>query len=299
MSADRASFDFGSRLREARERRGVTLRDIAKATKISVVALDALERNDISKLPGGIFSRSFVRSYAVEVGLDPETTIQEFIDAFPQDSVTVGHPTSDQVEDTTATESERRIARTIVRLLAVSLPILALLLYFGTAGRRPAPPPGDSSASAPASAPPAASGEAPSAPAAARNPPPAVPDRAPASATDPAPFLKPPAATATASAAADQPRSTDAAGVLTIGLSVRTPCVVSAIVDGRKAIDQVLRPGDRRTIEVRRDIVLTVGDASAVVMTLNGADARPLGKAGDVITARLTLANFKEFLAQR
>lgn len=297
ISADRASSDFGSKLREARERRGVSLRDIANATKISISALDALERNDISKLPGGIFSRAFVRSYAVEVGLDPERTIQDFIDAFPHDSVTVGHPTSDQVEDTDATQSEQRIARTVVRLLAVSLPILALVLYFGTAGRRAAPPRG-SPANPAASAPPAPSAAAPAAPAAA-DPPSSVPDRVAANRADPAPQLKPPAATATASTATDEARSTDAADLLTIVLSVRTPCVVSAIVDGRKAIDQVLRPGDRRTIEVRRDIVLTVGDASAVVMTLNGADARALGNAGDVVTARLTPANFKDFLSQR
>jgi hypothetical protein len=92
--------------------------------------------------------------------------------------------------------------------------------------------------------------------------------------------------------------SPEAADLLTIGLSVRTPCVVSAIVDGRKAIDQVLRPGDQRTIAVRREIVLTVGDASAVVMTLNGAGARPLGGPGEVVTARLNLANFKEYLPQ-
>jgi hypothetical protein len=42
-----------------------------------------------------------------------------------------------------------------------------------------------------------------------------------------------------------------------------------------------------------------VGDASAVMMTLNGADARALGKVGDVVTARLTLANYKDFLSQR
>jgi len=54
----------------------VSLRQIANATKISIAALEALERNDISRLPGGIFSRAFVRSYAVEVGLDPETTIE-------------------------------------------------------------------------------------------------------------------------------------------------------------------------------------------------------------------------------
>src|ERR1051325_7153692 len=80
--------DVGGRLRRARERCGVTLRQIASATKISVGVLEALERNDISRLPGGIFSRAFVRSYAIEVGLDPEATIQDFIAAFPHDSVT-------------------------------------------------------------------------------------------------------------------------------------------------------------------------------------------------------------------
>ena len=77
MAADRPATDFGSKLREARERRGISLRQIANATKISVRALEALERNDISRLPGGIFSRAFVRSYAVEVGLDAEATIQD------------------------------------------------------------------------------------------------------------------------------------------------------------------------------------------------------------------------------
>ena len=77
--------DFGGRLRQAREARGVSLREIAGRTKISVVALAALERNDVSKLPGGIFSRSIVKSYASEVGLDPEGTVQEFLDRFDQD----------------------------------------------------------------------------------------------------------------------------------------------------------------------------------------------------------------------
>src|SRR5438477_420935 len=61
--------DFGGKLRQARERRGISLRQIASSTKIAAAALDALEKNDISKLPGGIFSRAFVLSYAVEVGL--------------------------------------------------------------------------------------------------------------------------------------------------------------------------------------------------------------------------------------
>jgi cytoskeletal protein RodZ len=84
--------DFGARMRHAREQRGVSLRQIAEATKISVSALEALERNDISRLPGGIFSRAFVRSYAAEIGVDPEQTVREFLAQFPHDSVTAGSP---------------------------------------------------------------------------------------------------------------------------------------------------------------------------------------------------------------
>src|SRR5207302_8144609 len=116
MSSETHATDFGGKLRAARERRGVTLRQIANATKISVGVLEALERNDISRLPGGIFGRAFVRYYAVEVGLDPEQTIQDFIAQLPHDSVTVGHPTSAQIEDNEAVESDRRTASTFLRL---------------------------------------------------------------------------------------------------------------------------------------------------------------------------------------
>src|SRR5206468_11813126 len=122
MPLDRTPGDFGSRLREARERRGVTLRQIANATKVSVSVLDALERNDISRLPGGIFGRAFVRSYAVEVGLDPEVTIQDFMATFPNDSVTVGHPTSERQDEYELFENDRRRAGTYLSLVAISIP---------------------------------------------------------------------------------------------------------------------------------------------------------------------------------
>jgi cytoskeleton protein RodZ len=75
--------EFGAHLRRAREARGVTLRRIADVTKISVRALEAVERNDFSRLPGGIFTRSFVRAYAVEAGLDPDETVRQFLAQCP------------------------------------------------------------------------------------------------------------------------------------------------------------------------------------------------------------------------
>ena len=134
-SADRRIGDFGSRLREARERKGVSLREIANATKISVRALEALEKNDISHLPGGIFSRSFVRAYAAEAGLDPDATVDDFVRQFPHDSVIAGHAPSVHVDDTDD-ESNRRAARVVLRLIGLSVPVAALLLYFGVANRR-------------------------------------------------------------------------------------------------------------------------------------------------------------------
>ena len=79
--------DIGAHLREARERAGITLRDVAAATKISVPALEALERNDIARLPGGIFVRAFVRAYARHVGLDPEDAVRRFVARFPDAAV--------------------------------------------------------------------------------------------------------------------------------------------------------------------------------------------------------------------
>lgn len=86
----RAAGDFGVRMKQARELRGVSLRQIADSTNISVRSLEALERNDARVLPGGIFSRAFVRSYATAIGVDPEQAVRDFLVDFPEDSVGMG-----------------------------------------------------------------------------------------------------------------------------------------------------------------------------------------------------------------
>jgi len=283
MSAERAT-DFGSKLRQARERRGVSLRAISDATKISVAVLEALERNDVSRLPGGIFSRAFVRSYAIQVGLDPEATIQEFVAQFPQDSVTAGHQHS-HADEAESVDSDRRMARAFLQLAGVSVPIVGALLYFGLGMRRITPPPADPPvAAAPESVP--ASAAVPSASASQPAPAPSgsTPTPQPASAAATQPVVK-----------ADPPAEEG----LKIGLLARRRCYVSATVDGRKAIEQLLPEGDQRTLEVRREMVLTAGDAGAIVLTLNGAPARPLGKANEVVTVRVNPANFRDYLSTR
>ena len=74
---------FGSRLRYERERRQIALKSIAESTKIGVTLLEGLERDDVSRWPSGIFRKSFIRSYAVAVGLDPEPIVREFVERHP------------------------------------------------------------------------------------------------------------------------------------------------------------------------------------------------------------------------
>lgn len=292
MAPDRIPGDFGRKLREARERRGISLRQIAAATKISMSVLEALERSDISRLPGGIFSRAFVRSYAIEVGLDPEATIQEFIAQFPHDAVTAGHPPSEHVEDHEAVESDRRMASTFLRLIAISVPVAAVVLYFGNAGRRMMQT---------SQTPPAANTPEPAKPSPRffEDPLPA-PSSIPAAETLPSAAAGPPSTAAPPVASASPPRpAAPIEDKLTVGLSVKSPCWVSATVDGQKKIDRLLQAGERQSIDVRREMVLTAGDAGAIALTLNGADAKPLGKTGEIVTRRLNLANYKDYLQRR
>lgn len=83
MSALDAVDDFGQALRQTRETAGRSLRDMAEATKLGVRTLEALERNQVERLPPGIFRRAVVRAYAKEVGLDPEDTLRVFLARHP------------------------------------------------------------------------------------------------------------------------------------------------------------------------------------------------------------------------
>jgi cytoskeletal protein RodZ len=111
-------------MKRLRERRGISLRDIADNTKLSVRTLEALERNDISRLPGGIFSRGLVRAYAEQIGADPEATVQDFIARFP-DAVTDGSPLARAEEVNTDPPSQ--VARRVAIVLAIVIPIAVLV----------------------------------------------------------------------------------------------------------------------------------------------------------------------------
>ena len=75
---------FGPNLRRIRIQRGVSIEQIAASTKVPADLWKGLERNDFSRWPNGIYARSFVREYANAVGVDPESTVDDFCRWFPQ-----------------------------------------------------------------------------------------------------------------------------------------------------------------------------------------------------------------------
>lgn len=75
---------FGARLRQRRELQELTLDSIADQTKIKASLLEALERDDLSHWPPGIYRRAYVRAYATAIGLDADTVVREFLEAYPE-----------------------------------------------------------------------------------------------------------------------------------------------------------------------------------------------------------------------
>lgn len=87
---------FGPTLRHQRERRGVTLEAIADSTKVSRSLFAALERNDVSRWPGGIYRRCFFRDYAAAIGLPADATLHEFLRLFPEPGNPLEVPLDDE-----------------------------------------------------------------------------------------------------------------------------------------------------------------------------------------------------------
>lgn len=69
---------FGEQLRLAREARGISLREISEQTRISTRYLEAIERGDLKRLPGGIFNRSFIKAYAKYIGYDEAEALEAY-----------------------------------------------------------------------------------------------------------------------------------------------------------------------------------------------------------------------------
>lgn len=72
------SETLGEKLRQAREARGITLSEVAEQTRISPLYIESIENDDYRSLPGGIFNKGFVKSFAKYVGVDEQEALQDY-----------------------------------------------------------------------------------------------------------------------------------------------------------------------------------------------------------------------------
>jgi cytoskeleton protein RodZ len=253
--------EFGLHLKQARERRGISLRQIASATKISTVALEALERGDFSRLPGGIFSRAFVRAYALEVGLDPEETVRQYTEladaaaASSAREVAIAEITDD---DRMFLERQRQ-AGVWLRVVAVVLVIAvggAIGWWRVSVSRR-------ASAATPTMV---------------TEPPPAAP-------VEPVPSTTPEAT----------PTTPVSSRAVSIQIHADASCWVQVTSDGRLVLSRNLSGGESQTFEADREMTVQFGNAGAISWSVNGKPAKPLGAAGDVRRATITADTVSQF----
>jgi cytoskeleton protein RodZ len=127
---------FGDKFRTARELRGIGFSEIAQQTRISARFLRAIETEAFGELPGGLFNRGFVRTYAEAVGLDPDTMVEEYT-ALTQKA----EPAESETPPPTPSASRERY---VLPAVAGALLVLTLIVYAGWhgAGSEQAPVPG-------------------------------------------------------------------------------------------------------------------------------------------------------------
>src|SRR5215218_3952446 len=125
---------IGETLREARMRQHIDIADVEARTKIRAKYLRALENEEFSMLPGPTFVKTFLRTYAEALGLDPHVLVEEY---------RVGHEPRDELEHLQplgppGSARERRRALPLfgpgAALVVVLVGVVALLLVLGLTG---------------------------------------------------------------------------------------------------------------------------------------------------------------------
>ena len=251
-------MDIGAQLRQAREARGLTIDALSRSTRVQPRILSAIEQNDSISLPPRPYGRGFVRSYASEVGLDPELTVRDFFSQFaplqdvaPADLAWTARRTPKPRERSFDDPAPRGWLWTSALVLAYAVVGAAVI----TAGRWAFQPAEESGAVGTA-------GTVTTAPAPAA-----------AQAQAPAVHAVPP----------------PSPSVVRVNLEAQRPVWVTAVVDGNRVVYRTLQPGERVDLNGTKEVSVRAGDAGAILWQVNGGPAAPMGQSGEVRTERVTV----------
>jgi cytoskeletal protein RodZ len=254
---------FGEELRREREIRGISLKEIADATKISKRFLDAIERNDHKTLPAPVFTRGFVREYARYLGLNADEMVNRYNFAAVGDDRIEQSAHLERLTTPQAPPPERkklppkgippayaRVDRNVYILLIVVI-ALAGVSSWALKHRR------ETRANEERLA---AETKVASAPV----------------------VSPPPAPVQTASTPAQPPANVPAK--LILSLEITRTSWITLDSDGERLVNEELHRGVHRTFEAKDGFRFkTIGNAAGVAMTLNDVPVPSLGHDGQVL----------------
>ena len=250
---------FGEELRREREIRGISLKEIADATKISKRFLDAIERNDHKTLPAPVFTRGFVREYARYLGLNADEMVNRYNYAAAGDDRIERSAHLDRlVPERSDRERAKpkpagipsffaRIDRNVYILLVI-VAALAALSVWALRHRKAAP---------------------------------AV-DTSEVTHTAPPVRAATPAVTTTATEPKTPLQAADA-NTLTLTIEFIDDSWISLDADGKSVFNDDGKRGEKKTFEAKdRFRFRTIGNAAGVMLTINDVHIPTLGREGQV-----------------
>jgi cytoskeleton protein RodZ len=283
---------FGELLKRERELREVTLNEVTVATRIPPRFLEAFEREDWEKLPGGVFNRGFVRAIARYLGLDEENLLSEYDLAYGEQHGAMPVPVDNPIP--APPKWAVAVATLVILLLAVGVVWGSVYSWHRYSARRAA-----KRAALTASA---TSGQlqAPSAaPASGSNAALPAPKSPSVNASDPT-------ARANSSPTSTAPPASDSSSAapqrLDLAVSTSGQTRVRVVADGRVVLDSHLPAGETRRLFARNQFVVSAARPDAVLLEMNGQTMPPLtsvGAGGTMVLSQKDLRQAPSGNAQR
>jgi cytoskeleton protein RodZ len=259
--ADHRSLDPATRLRQARENKGLSKRQVAEATKLSVRAIELLEGDSLSGLPNGIYRKSIVRAVAREVGLNPEQLLNEFATLHPDDLPSTPKVAVVSPQATTSINK-------VMALVSAALPMVAGLAYFAMPVSRAM---------------------------LSQKPEPAAQVRQQTESRSARPMqaeIIPVGGFKEAAIVNTRPVP------VVVTLTISSRCQLRVVADGAEIVGRTMEQGETLPIELGDELVLLGDNASAVQFSINGQAGRLLGEPGDVLSTRIGRDDYQEFLVR-
>ncbi len=295
--------ELGQTLRAAREAKGLSLAQAEQDTRIRRAFLEALEDERYDVLPGLVYTKGFIRNYALYLGLDPQECLAAF-GAGAGEGAKLPEVLSEPL-----LPSARRHGRHTAKgvLLALLLILVGATAWYSynhfVLGEDPWPisqVKGFLGASATPLAPAATSTPAPTA--GAQTPTAVVPTGAPTGTPTPftpTPSAEPASATPTRSATRTAiPTATPAPITATptvrtyegvyVELTVLQVCYVRVEVDGVMVLEKNLNPGEDQVWTARERFSMRIGNAGGVTLRVNGVEVKDLGAEGQIVDVAYT-----------